>query len=139
MARESNHDQVISAVHFQPIRATSHSKLVLHPAFAIFVPTGFRFAILSWEYGDWFDKPLAVIGGLFIGVTAGVTLLRVWQVPPRRTVSFENDLVAERPAALAAPNASELLASAKGQAALNRKIARDASALGSTRGGSFWR
>jgi hypothetical protein len=108
-------------------------------AFAIFVPTGFRFAILSWEYGDWFDKPLAVIAGAFIGATAGVTLLRVWKVPPRRTVSSENDEVTESQAAAAGPNASEMFASAKGLAALNRKIARGAAALGSSREGSFWR
>lgn len=50
-------------------------------AFAIFVPTGFRFAILAWEHGDWIDKPLSILAGLAIGVTAAVTLLRVWAVP----------------------------------------------------------
>jgi hypothetical protein len=38
-------------------------------AFAIFVPTGFRFAILAWEYGDWFDKPLSILA-----INAGVKI-----------------------------------------------------------------
>jgi hypothetical protein len=54
-------------------------------AFAIFVPTGFRFAILAWEYGDWFDKPLSIVAGLLIGMTSAVTLVRVWTVPPSQT------------------------------------------------------
>src|SRR5580658_6335942 len=55
-------------------------------AFAIFVSTGLRFAILAWEYGDWIDKPLSIFAGLIIGISAMVTLLRVWTVPPRQTV-----------------------------------------------------
>jgi len=82
---------------------------------------------------------LAVIAGAFNGVTAGVTLSRVWQVPPRRTVSCEQSAAAESSVAAALPNASEMLTSAKGQAALNRKIARAAAALGSSRGGFSWR
>ena len=58
-------------------------------ALAIFVPTGFRFAILAWEYGEWFDKPLSIFAGIFIGVSAVVTLLRIWTVPPRQTLASQ--------------------------------------------------
>jgi hypothetical protein len=99
-------------------------------AFAIFVPTGFRFATLAWEYGDWFDKPLAVIAGAFIGLTAVVTLLRVWQVEPRKTVAV---IAPEVPHATEIISRTNILKSAKWQAARNRQIARDAASLGSTR------
>jgi hypothetical protein len=105
-------------------------------AFAVFVPTGFRFAMLAWEYGDWFDKPLSIFAGLIIGVTAVVTLLRVWAVPPRRTMP--RPARSEAPEAGAEPlNASQLHAAAVFLAARNREIARGAAALGSTRGWPF--
>lgn len=102
-------------------------------AFVVFVPVGFRFAILAWEFGDWFDKPLAVIAGGFIGITAVVTLMRFWHVPPRQIAT---------PAVVAEPfpepephiHADELLAAARRRAAQNRAMARGAGALGSTRG-----
>jgi uncharacterized membrane protein YedE/YeeE len=98
-------------------------------AFAIFVPTGFRFAVLAWEFGDWFDKPLAVLAGLLIGITAAVTLLRIWTVAPRLTVDTKAGAASEE---TAAPNASasQIYAAAKLQAAHNRQIARGAAALG---------
>jgi hypothetical protein len=99
-------------------------------AFAIFIPTGLRFAILAWEYGDWFDKPLSIIAGLVIGSTAVVTLLRLWTVPPRQTLSAIARMEPEEPTPLP-PNASEIYAAAKYQAAQNRQIARSAAALGS--------
>jgi hypothetical protein len=98
-------------------------------AFAIFVPTGFRFAILAWEYGDWFDKPLAVLAGLLIGITAAVTLLRIWTVAPRLTVDAKAGSAPEETAAPHA-SASQIYAAAKLQAAHNRQIARGAAALG---------
>ena len=58
-------------------------------AFIIFVPVGLRFAILAWRFGSWEDKPLALIAGMFIGVTAMVTLLRFWYVPPQWVVTAE--------------------------------------------------
>lgn len=100
-------------------------------AFAIFVPVGFRFAMLAWEFGDWFDKPLAVIAGAFIGLTAFVTLLRVWKVPPRKTVT------APRPEhhieAMKTLMTSNVYSTARYLAARNRQMARDAASLGSTR------
>lgn len=100
-------------------------------AFIIFVPVGLRFAILAWEYGDWFDKPLSVIAGMFIGVTAMVTLLRFWNVPPQQVVT------AEAPHAFAAEepvhsHADEYIEAVRYRAASNRAIAHDAGALGST-------
>ena len=56
-------------------------------AFAIFVPVGYRFADLAWRYGEWFDKPLAVIAGLLIGIATVVTLMRIWRVPPKQVVT----------------------------------------------------
>lgn len=100
-------------------------------AFAIFLPTGFRFAILAWEYGDWFDKPLSIIAGLAIGITAVVTLVRIWSVPPVQTI--EVVLPAPSPENLEPPSlASEIQAAAMRQAAQNREIARGAAALGPT-------
>jgi hypothetical protein len=96
-------------------------------AFAIFVPTGFRFAILAWEYGDWFDKPLSIVAGLLIGITAAVTLVRVWTVAPSQT--SESKAAKEE---VAPPIASQLCDAGKQQAAHNREIARGAAALGST-------
>jgi hypothetical protein len=97
-------------------------------AFAIFVPTGFRFAILAWEYGDWFDKPLSIVAGLLIGMTSAVTLVRVWTVPPSQT--FEAKTAQEK---RTPPLASQICDAAKQQATHNREIARGAAALGSSR------
>lgn len=100
-------------------------------AFAIFVPIGYRFATLAWEYGSWIDKPLAVIAGIFIGITTVVTLMRIWHVPPRQTVappvppvevSHEHFI------------GTEIMAAARRRAAENRANALRAAALGSTIG-----
>ena len=99
-------------------------------AFAIFVPTGFRFAILAWEYGDWFDKPLSIFAGFLIGITSIVTLLRIWTVPPRQTVDAKRWEPVDN--AASQPDASQIYAAAKLQAARNREIARGGAALGST-------
>ena len=100
-------------------------------AFAIFVPTGLRFAILAWQFGDWFDKPLSIFAGLLIGCTAMVTLLRLWTVTPKQTLAAVAALdLAEPPAP--SLNASEIYRAAKWQAAHNRGIARGAAALGSS-------
>jgi hypothetical protein len=106
-------------------------------AFAIFVPVGYRFAALAWRYGSWVDKPLAVIAGIFIGITTVVTLMRIWHVAPRQTVT---------PAALPptpAPEpthfAGEVLSASRRRAAENRAMALGASALGSTRGEAWYR
>jgi hypothetical protein len=100
-------------------------------ASAVFVPAGLRFAILAWEYGDWWDKPLSILAGLLIGLIAVVTLLRFWAVPPRQTV----DAKGPEPVDTAAlkPDASQVHAAARLLAARNREIARGAAALGSTR------
>ncbi len=100
-------------------------------AFAIFVPVGFRFATLAWEFGDWFDKPLAVIAGAFIGATAFVTLLRIWKVPPRRTVPSPGP--EPKFEATKTLKSSNVYSTARYLAARNRQMARDAASLGSTR------
>ncbi len=99
-------------------------------AFAIFVPTGCRFAILAWEYGDWFDKPLSLFAGALIGITAVVTLLRVWAVPPSPTVTAAIEEPGDQAEAHA--TASEICDAAKHHAAHSREIAKGAAALGST-------
>lgn len=102
-------------------------------AFLIFVPVGFRFAALAWRYGSWVDKPLAVIAGAFIGITAVVTLMRFWHVPPQQVVT---PAVLEMPpiAVRAQSSADEFLAATHRRAAENRAIAMGAGALGSTLG-----
>jgi len=100
-------------------------------AFIIFVPVGLRFAILAWEYGDWFDKPLSVVAGMFIGVTAMVTLLRFWHVPPQQIVTAE--VAHSVPAAEAGrPQADGYVEAVRYRAASNRAIAHDAGPLGNT-------
>lgn len=100
-------------------------------ACGIFVPTGFRFAILAWKYGDWLDKPLSIFAGLVIGITTAVTLLRIWAVPPRQTVEAKADIETVKPNPSPA-SASQAYAAARYQAAQNREIATGAAALGST-------
>ncbi len=92
--------------------------------------------MLAWEYGDWFDKPLSIFSGLIIGVTAVVTLLRMWAVPPRQTMQRPARSQAQQTSA-APVNASQLHAAAMFFAARNREIARGAAALGATRGWPF--
>ena len=100
-------------------------------AFAIFVPIGYRFADLAWRYGSPIDKPLAVIAGFFIGIATVVTLMRIWHVPPRQTVTEPE------PESVAAPQAAnhvadDLMAMARSSAARNRDMAMYAAALGSS-------
>ena len=99
-------------------------------AFAIFVPVGYRFADLAWRNGSWYDKPLAVIGGLFIGLATIVTLMRIWRVPPRQVVTP----VAESPAVEPRTSsvADQMIAMMRSRAAHNRDLALGAAALGSS-------
>ena len=106
-------------------------------AFLIFVPVGFRFASLAWRYGHWVDKPLAVIAGLFIGITTVVTLMRVWSVPPRQTTTPPPQNPPAIPAKPAVLLADELLMAASYRAARNRALAAGARALGSSLLGSW--
>ena len=103
-------------------------------AFLIFVPVGYRFAALAWRYGTWLDKPLAVIAGAFIGITAVVTLLRFWNVAPRQVVTA----AAPQAPAISKPapssTADEYMAAARRRAAENRDMATGARVLGSTTG-----
>ena len=99
-------------------------------AFAIFVPVGYHFADLAWRYGSWYDKPLAVIAGLLIGIATVVTLLRIWHVPPKQVVTPPVSLPSVAP-----PHSSvadEVMATMRQRAARNRDMARGAAALGST-------
>lgn len=101
-------------------------------AFAIFVPVGYHFADLAWRYGSWYDKPLAVIAGLLIGIATLVTLMRIWRVPPTQVVTAE-----EVQPAVVPPNhsvADEVIAAVRSRAATNRDLALHAAALGSSRG-----
>ena len=99
-------------------------------AFAIFVPVGYHFADLAWRYGSWYDKPLAVIAGLFIGLATIVTLMRIWRVPPKQVVTP----IVESPAAVppSIPVADDIVAVIRSRAAHNRDLALYASALGSS-------
>jgi len=99
-------------------------------AFAIFVPVGYHFADLAWRYGAWYDKPLAVIAGLFIGLATIVTLMRIWRVPPKQVVTP----IAESPAVEPPTNpvADDIVAVMRSRAAHNRDLALGAAALGSS-------
>jgi hypothetical protein len=102
-------------------------------AFAIFVPIGYRFADLAWRYGSWFDKPLAVIAGFFIGLATIVTLMRIWHVPPTQVATP----IVTQPEVVAAPVrhvADDMMAATRSRAAINRDMALYAAALGSSRG-----
>lgn len=99
-------------------------------AFAIVVPTGFRFAVVAWEHGEWYDKPLAMVAGTLIGVTSLVTLLRVWEVPPRQTTETPAEPVPPEPYH---PAHIDVLSGSRRMSARNRQIAREAASLGSTR------
>ena len=103
-------------------------------AFAIFVPVGCRFAILAWRFGQPFDRLMTIVGGIAVGVTTVVTLLRIWAVPPRRTVTQYSHPEHEDIHVDIRPNAGELLQTVRGNSARSREIARSARALGSTRG-----
>jgi hypothetical protein len=100
-------------------------------SFVIFVPVGLRFAMLAWRYGSWEDRPLAVIAGMFIGVTAMVTLLRFWHVAPVQVATGGMALPAYK-AEMPQPHAEEYIEAVRHRAAANRAIAHDAGALGST-------
>ena len=100
-------------------------------AFSIFVPVGYRFAALAWRYGSPIDKPLAVIAGLFIGISTVVTLLRVWHVPPVQVVTNTEPEPATAPQAVSHV-AGDLVAATRSRAAMNREMALYAAALGST-------
>ena len=101
-------------------------------AFAIFVPVGYRFADIAWRYGEWFDKPLAVIAGLFIGIATVVTLLRIWRVPPTQVVTLP--AVAPVVPTLVQHVADDVMSMMRSRAAHNRDLAMGAAALGSCRG-----
>jgi len=104
-------------------------------AFAIFVPVGYRFADIAWRFGDWFDRPLAVLAGLLIGIATIVTLLRIWRVPPSQVVTEPEPLPVETPQR--ASMADEILAVARRRSAQNRDLAAYAAALGSSRSKSW--
>ena len=101
-------------------------------AFAVFVPVGYHFADMAWRNGAWYDKPLAVIAGLLIGIATAVTLLRIWRVPPKQVVTMPT------PARPVAPHdnhesiADEMMAAMRSRAARNRDLATHAAALGSS-------
>ncbi|MEI9975204.1 MAG: hypothetical protein WDO73_25990 [Ignavibacteriota bacterium] len=101
-------------------------------AFAIFVPVGYHFAELAWQYGSWYDKPLAVIAGLLIGIATLVTLLRIWRVPPKLVVTPP----APEPevAPVQSPAVVDMVAVIRQRAAHNRDLASHAAALGSSMG-----
>jgi hypothetical protein len=101
-------------------------------SFAIFVPIGYRFADLAWRYGSWVDKPLAVIAGFAIGIATVVTLMRIWHVPPRQTVTPVEPEPVVAPPHAGSRLADVVIAATRARAALNRDMALHAAALGSS-------
>jgi len=102
-------------------------------AFGLFVPVGLRFAMLAWEFGGEYDRFMAVIAGVAVGVTTIVTLLRIWAVPPSKTVIPIQASAPLKQQAEAKPDAAEILAALRASSARNRQIAQGARALGSIR------
>ena len=102
-------------------------------AFAIFVPVGFRFALLAWEFGGEYDKWMAVIAGLAVGTTTVVTLLRIWTVPPSQTVPVIDNPRSQGESTEVKVGAAEILAALRSSSARNRQFAQGARALGSPR------
>jgi hypothetical protein len=99
-------------------------------AFAIFVPVGYHFAELAWRNGSWYDKPLAAIAGLLIGIATIVTLMRIWRVPPKQVVTPIAESPAVEPPGRSASD--DIVAAIRSRAAHNRDLALGAAALGST-------
>jgi hypothetical protein len=102
-------------------------------AFGIFVPVGCRFAVLAWRFGGDVDRLLTLIAGFAVGITTVVTLLRIWAVPPRRTLDHDAASEPPHPSAELKPDAGEILAMMRASSARNRQIAQGARALGSSR------
>ena len=98
-------------------------------AFAIFVPVGCRFAILAWKFGGDFDRVMTVVAGIAVGITAAVTLLRIWVVPPRKTMLPVPEGLHAAMQEMK-PDGSEIIAALKAYSARNRQIAMGARALG---------
>jgi len=101
-------------------------------AFAIFVPVGYHFAELAWRDGSWYDKPLAIIAGLFIGIATVVTLLRIWHVPPKQVVTAPTPVPIVPPPHSSVAN--DMMGMMRRRAAQNRDLASYAAALGSSMG-----
>jgi hypothetical protein len=102
-------------------------------AFAIFVPVGLRFALLAWDYGNEYDRIMAIVAGLAAGATAAITLLRIWAVPPKRTVAETPEVPAAAHVIETRIDAAQLLRAARASSLRNRQMARGARALGSPR------
>lgn len=102
-------------------------------AFAVFVPVGLRFAILAWRFGGDVDRLLTIIAGMTIGITTAVTLLRIWTVPPRRTVPRNPEHELHGSSGEIAPTAGQIMAAVRGYSARNLQMAQGARALGAPR------
>ena len=102
-------------------------------AFAIFVPVGFRFSFFAWDYGNHFDRVMAVIAGFAVGCTTVITLLRIWAVPPKQTILPTPPLCATPPDPNSRVDAAEFIATARARSMRNMQIARGARALGAPR------
>ncbi len=90
-------------------------------AFAVFVPVGWRFAILAWRFGGPVDRLLTIAGGMTVGITTAVTLLRIWTVPPRRTMAPDHETGIHGESTEIAPTGAEIVAALRG---ILREIAR---------------
>ena len=102
-------------------------------AFAIFVPVGFRFALLAWDYGNEYDRVMAIVAGLAVGATAAITLLRIWAVPPKQTVVGKPEVRVAVTHVESRIDAAELIGAARACSMRNRQMAKGARALGTPR------
>lgn len=99
-------------------------------AFGIFVPVGCRFATLAWKFGGDFDRVMTVIAGLTVGITTVVTLLRIWAVPPTKTMVCDVEKSLSTEAGDSKPDGAEITAALRAYSRRNRQIALGARALG---------
>ena len=102
-------------------------------AFAIVVPVGLRFALLAWDYGNRFDRVMAIVAGLTVGATAAITLLRIWAVPPKQTIVSTPNVATIAPDTHPRVDAAEIIASVRACSMRNRQMALGARALGTPR------
>ena len=102
-------------------------------AFAIFVPVGFRFSLLAWDYGNEYDRVMAIVAGLAAGATAAITLLRIWAVPPKQTIVSTPKVATIAQDAYTRVDAAEIIASVRACSMRNRQMALGARALGTPR------
>ena len=106
--------------------------------FMLVVPVGARFAGFAWRYGNVADQVAVLVAGTVIGLISTVVLVRIWQVPPVKTMPGDDHRTVELPHR--PPAGPDFLAAGRlalSRSARNKNFARDAAALGPKRRARF--